>query len=61
HGAAGNHQPNRQRRAFSLRLVGDGAHFVRRDGLVSSPPFPNLTLNSGDPLTGDTFPYLLGA
>ena len=61
HGAAGNHQPNRQRRAFSLRLVGDGAHFVRRDGLVSSPPFPNLTLNNGDPLTGDTFPYLLDA
>ena len=61
HGAAGNHQPNRQRRAFSLRLVGDGARFVRRDGLVSSPPFPNLTLKSGDPLTSDTFPYLLHA
>ena len=59
HGAAGNHQPHRQRRAFSLRLVGDGARFVRRDGLVSSPPFPNLTLKSGDPLTGDTFPFLL--
>jgi hypothetical protein len=42
-------------------LVGDGAHFVRRDGLVSSPPFPNLTLKSGDPLTGDTFPHLLDA
>ena len=61
HGAAGNHQPHRQRRAFSLRLVGDGARFVRRDGLVSSPPFPNLTLKSGEPLTGDTFPYLLHA
>ena len=61
HGAAGNHQPHRQRRAFSLRLVGDGARFVRRDGLVSSPPFPNLTLKSGDPLTGDTFPFLLHA
>ena len=61
HGAAGNHQPHRQRRAFSLRLVGDGARFVRRDGLVSSPPFPNLTLKSGEPLTGDTFPFLLHA
>ena len=61
HGAAGNHQPNRQRRAFSLRLVGDGARFVRRDGVVSSPPFPNLTLKSGDPLIGDTFPFLLHA
>ena len=61
HGAAGNHQPHRQRRAFSLRLVGDGARFVRRDGLVSSPPFPNVTLKSGDPLTGDAFPFLLHA
>ena len=34
---------------------------VLRDGLVSSPPFPNLTLKSGDPLTGDTFPFLLHA
>ena len=44
HGAAGNHKPNLQRRAFSLRLVGDGANFVRREGLITSPPFNNIAL-----------------
>jgi ectoine hydroxylase-related dioxygenase (phytanoyl-CoA dioxygenase family) len=61
HGAAGNNKPKLQRRAFSLRLVGDGTRFVRRKGLISSPPFNNITLRNGDPLKGDDFPYLLKA
>ena len=60
HGPAGYHKPNLQRRAFTPLLVGDGANFVRREGLITSPPFDNITLQNGDPLESDDFPYLLG-
>jgi len=58
HGAPVNNSPSSQRRAFSLRLVGEGATFVRHDGRKTSPPFPEITLGSGEPLTGDAFPVL---
>ena len=60
HGAPANTSQNNQRRAFSLRLVGDDTHFVRRDGSVTSPPFPEVALNHGDMLAGAEFPVLLG-
>jgi ectoine hydroxylase-related dioxygenase (phytanoyl-CoA dioxygenase family) len=60
HGAPANTSKSNQRRAFSLRLVGDDTHFVRRDGIVTSPPFPGVTLNHGDVLSGEEFPILRG-
>ena len=60
HGAPANPNPNVERRAFSLRLVGDDVKFVRQEGLITSPPFNGVTLNHGDALTGDEFPMLLG-
>ena len=42
--------------SISLRLVGDGARFCAV--LVGSSPHSNLTLKSGDPLTGDTFLFV---
>lgn len=59
HGAPANMSQTAQRRAFSLRLVGDDATFARREGLVTSPPFEQVTLNHGDPLSGPEFPLLL--
>ncbi len=59
HGAPANTSKTRQRRAFSLRLLGDGAKFRRRDGIVTSPPFTQVTLNDGDRLVADEFPVLL--
>lgn len=61
HGAPANDSPSTQRRAFSLRLVGEDATFVRQEGRMTSPPFPNVTLKHGDALTGPEFPVLLGA
>lgn len=58
HGAPANDSPSAQRRAFSLRLVGDGARFRRREGIVTSPPFPEITLADGAPLDGEAFPLL---
>ncbi|SLN52919.1 Phytanoyl-CoA dioxygenase (PhyH) [Roseovarius albus] len=60
HGAPANNSASRQRRAFSLRLLGDDARFVRREGIVTSPPFPQVALKHGDRLAGDEFPVLLG-
>ena len=60
HGAPANTSRRNQRRAFSLRLVGDDTYFVRREGIVTSPPFPAVTLRHGDILSGEEFPVLLG-
>ena len=60
HGAPANNSASARRRAFSLRLVGDGAKFVRREGIVTSPPFADVTLQNGDPLQADVFPVLYG-
>lgn len=54
HGARGNASASR-RRAFSLRFVGDDAHFVERPG-PTSPPFPDHGMTSGDKLRQDWFP-----
>jgi len=60
HGAPANTSTSTQRRAFSLRLVGDGAKFARREGVVTSPPFSQVSLQHGDPLDGEEFPGLSG-
>lgn len=58
HGAPANNSPSRERRAFSLRLVGDGVRFARREGITTSPPFEEITLKDGDALVADAFPVL---
>ncbi|MEM1300555.1 MAG: phytanoyl-CoA dioxygenase family protein [Pseudomonadota bacterium] len=60
HGAPANSGRTVQRRAFSLRLLGDNVRFVRREGIVTSPPFKQVTLQHGEALTGDEFPMLIG-
>jgi ectoine hydroxylase-related dioxygenase (phytanoyl-CoA dioxygenase family) len=60
HGAPANNSTSRQRRAFSLRLLGDNARFARRDGIVTSPPFTQVKLQNGDKLVANEFPMLLG-
>lgn len=59
HGAPANNSASAQRRAFSLRLVGDDATFARRSGITTSPPFEQVTLAHGDALSGPEFPVLL--
>ena len=58
HGAPANTSATTARRAFSLRLVGDDARFVRREGIKTSPPFPDVSLESGALLHGPQFPIL---
>lgn len=58
HGAPANHSASAQRRAFSLRLVGDDIRFARRQGVVTSPPFDEVKLEHGAPLVADEFPLL---
>lgn len=61
HGAPPNRSKSAQRRAFSLRLVGDDVRFLRREGMVSSPPFRGVTLANGAVMDAPEFPLLLGA
>jgi ectoine hydroxylase-related dioxygenase (phytanoyl-CoA dioxygenase family) len=56
HGARGNNAATR-RRAFSLRLVGDDAHYVERPGRTS-PPFPGHGMQPGERLREDWFPVI---
>ena len=56
HGARGNDLPSR-RRAFSLRLVGDDARYVERQGRTS-PPFPDHGMQEGQRLREDWFPII---
>ncbi|MEL6681986.1 MAG: phytanoyl-CoA dioxygenase family protein, partial [Pseudomonadota bacterium] len=56
HGARGNEAADR-RRAFSLRLLGDDARYVERQG-KTSPPFPGHGMTAGDRLREDWFPVL---
>ena len=56
HGARGN-ETTQRRRAFSLRLVGDDARYVKRPGLTS-PPFPGHEMQPGQKLREDWFPVL---
>ena len=52
----GNQSP-RARRVFSARWVGDDAVFARRAGRTS-PPFPDLRLEDGEPLDAPIFPVV---
>ena len=56
HGARGN-ETSQRRRAFSLRLVGDDAHYVTRPGRTS-PPFPGHDMVEGQRLREDWFPVI---
>ena len=56
HGAPANASSDR-RRVVSVRWVGDGARFVSRPG-TSSPAFPGLDYEDGEPFEGELFPLL---
>jgi len=56
HGARGNNS-NERRRAFSLRLVGDDARYITRQG-PTSPPFPGHDMVDGQRLREDWFPTI---
>ncbi len=58
HGAPANASTER-RRAFSVRWVGDDAVYAEKG--THSPPFSDLGLKVGEPLTGDPFPLLWSA
>lgn len=66
HGAPGNPSGTVRRRAFAARFLGEDATFTRRDGEIS-PPFPDVTLSAGQPMTDDpahfpvVFPRGVGA
>lgn len=59
HGARGN-DSGINRRAFSLRLVGDDARYIERPGRTS-PPYPGHDMQPGQRLRQDWFPYLRGS
>jgi ectoine hydroxylase-related dioxygenase (phytanoyl-CoA dioxygenase family) len=61
HGAPANTSKAERRRAFSLRVVGDGAVFHREDGKITSPPMREVKLHNGQPLSGPEFPLLLAS
>ncbi|NCX29608.1 MAG: phytanoyl-CoA dioxygenase, partial [Rhodobacterales bacterium] len=56
HGAPANSSKSR-RRVISIRWVGDDATFVKRLG-PTSPSFPELTFEDGEPFSGEDFPIL---
>jgi len=58
HGAPANTSKVEQRRAFSLRLLGDDARFARREGIVTSPPFRGVMLAHGAVMDAPEFPLL---
>ena len=60
HGAPANNSASEQRRAFSLRLLGDDARFARREGVKTSPPFRGVTLVHGAVMDSAEFPLLIG-
>jgi ectoine hydroxylase-related dioxygenase (phytanoyl-CoA dioxygenase family) len=60
HGAPANTSKVDQRRAFSLRLIGDDVRFARRSGVVTSPPFRGVTLAHGAVMEAPEFPLLAG-
>lgn len=55
HGAPANTSPQRRRRVFSARWVGDDAVFIDRQGR-GSPPLRHIRLKTGEPLDGPDFP-----
>ena len=61
HGAPANTSKVEQRRAFSLRLLGDDVRFARREGRATSPPFRRVALKHGDAMDALEFPVLVPA
>lgn len=59
HGAPANKSPSQQRRAFSLRLIGDDVRFARRANVATSPPFRDVQLAHGAIMDAPEFPLLL--
>ena len=58
HGAPANPSKVEQRRAFSLRLMGDNVRYARREGINTSPPFRGVTLAHGAVMDAPEFPLL---
>jgi ectoine hydroxylase-related dioxygenase (phytanoyl-CoA dioxygenase family) len=56
HGTRGNHT-NNNRRAFSVRFVGEDARYVERPG-PTSPPFVGHGMAAGERLREDWFPII---
>ena len=56
HGAPGNNTKN-QRRAFSMRFIGDDVRYIDRES-ETSPPFAGINLKVGDTLRTDWFPVV---
>ena len=59
HGSSSN-KTLKQRRAFSMRFIGDDVRFLDRGG-PTSPPFDNINLNSGDLMREDWFPKVFNS
>jgi ectoine hydroxylase-related dioxygenase (phytanoyl-CoA dioxygenase family) len=57
HGAPGTAEHPHRRRAFSTRWLGDDAVFATRP-FTTSPPFPELRLQPGEPLEHELFPLV---
>ena len=49
-----------QRRAFSMRFIGDDVKFLKRNG-PTSPPFDGINLMNGDKLRADWFPEVFNS
>jgi ectoine hydroxylase-related dioxygenase (phytanoyl-CoA dioxygenase family) len=60
HGAPANKSRHEQRRAFSLRLLGDNVRYAKREGINTSPPFRGVTLPHGAVMDAPEFPLLAG-
>ncbi len=57
HSAPGTRDLKTRRRAFSSRWLGDDAVFARRS-FETSPPFPDVDLEPGQPMAHDRFPIV---
>lgn len=60
HGAPANTSKVEQRRAFSLRLMGDNVRYAKRPGINTSPPFRGVSLAHGAVMDAPEFPLLAG-
>ena len=49
-----------QRRAFSMRFIGDDVKFLKRNG-PTSPPFDGINLMNGDKMRADWFPEVFNS
>jgi ectoine hydroxylase-related dioxygenase (phytanoyl-CoA dioxygenase family) len=58
HGSAANKSKVEQRRAFSLRLMGDNVRYAKREGVNTSPPFRGVQLAHGAIMDAPEFPIL---